>query len=247
MNKYYKEFTIPYYDTDNTKSIKIERILAYMVETSTWHSDSLDLGVDEIRKNNYGWMLIKWELEVIKYPKAKDIVKVVTWTSGFNKFYATREFEMLDSAGTLIAKASSLWVFLDINKRRPVRIPSDIAQKYLIVEHKSFNEFSKIEIEGELLLKSKEFRVVENDLDENNHVNNIKYIEWIFLGLGDKQKNHKIKKLVINYKKELLIRDTVHTEVFQAQEENKLFHRILTTDELNGVAITFWEKKETSF
>lgn len=244
MNKYYKEFTVLYFDTDNDGFMKIERILAYMIETSTWHSDSFALGVDEIRKNNYGWMLISWELEVIKYPKVKDAVEIVTWTSGFKKFYARREFQMLDSSGNLIAKASSLWVFLDIYKRRPIRIPNYIIQKYSIIDQKNFNNFSKIKIEGDLLLKSHDFMVVENDLDENNHVNNIKYIEWLFLGLAEKQKEFKITKLAINYKKELLLGDSVHTEVIQAKQENKLYHRILTTEALNAVAISFWEKRD---
>lgn len=247
MNKYSKEFLIPYFDTDNEGLIKIERILAYMVETSTWHSESLGLGVEKIRKNNYGWMLIKWEIQIIKYPKVKDLVSIATWTSGFNKFYATREFEMSDSAGNIISKASSLWVFFDINKRRPIRIPSEITQKYLIFDRKSFNDFSNIESEGDLLLKSNDFWVVENHLDENNHVNNIKYIEWLFLGLSDRQNEYKVKRLAVNYKKELLIRDKVYTEVIQAKHENMLYHNILSSDELNAVAFSIWEKKETSF
>ncbi len=246
MSKYYKEFTIMYFDTDNDDFIRIEKILAYMAKASTWHSDTLGLGVGELRNNNYGWMLINWELEVIKYPKAKDTVEIVTWTSGFKKFYAKREFQMLDTSGNLIAKASSLWVFLDIYKRRPIRIPSDIIQKYSIIDQKNFNNFSKIKIEGDLLLKSHDFMVVENDLDENNHVNNIKYIEWLFLGLAEKQKKYRIKKLAINYKRELLIGDCLHTEVIEAKQENKLYHRILTKEELNAVAISFWEEKETS-
>lgn len=246
MNKYIKEFKIEDFDTDNERLIKVDKILSYMAETSTWHSNALGLGVDEIRKENYGWMLIKWELEIAEYPKVKDNVQIATWTSGFNKFYATREFQMLDSSESVIAKASSLWVFLDINRRRPIRIPGHIIQKYSICKSKNFNDFSNIEIEGNLLIKSNKFKVVENHLDENNHVNNIKYIEWLLLGLTDKLNKNKIKKLAINYKKELLIGDDVYTEVIQSKEENELYHRILTSKELNAIAITSWEKKETS-
>ncbi|MDY0235181.1 MAG: thioesterase [Gudongella sp.] len=246
MNKYFKKFTIPYFDTDNEELIKVDRILAYMAETSTWHSDTLGLSLDEIRKNNYGWMLIKWELEIEEYPKAKDNVSIGTWTSGFNKFYATREFQMIDSSENIVAKASSLWVFLDINKRRPIRITKDIIEKYSIIEQKNFDVFSNIEIEGDVFLKSDKFKVVENDLDENNHVNNIKYIEWLLLILAEKQKKYRIKKLAVNYKKELLIGDSVHTEVIHTKEENKLYHKVLTDEDTNAIAISLWEKKETS-
>lgn len=247
MNKYYKEFTIADVDTDDEGFMKVDRILSYMAETSTWHTNALGLGIDEIRKNNYGWMLIKWELQIINYPKARDTVTIVTWTSGFDKFYAFREFEILDSSGILITKASSLWVFLDINKRRPIRIPSDIIQNYSTSQQKSFDDFSNIEIEGNLLYKSDEFKVVEDDLDENNHVNNIRYIEWLFLGLAEKEKEYRITRLAINYKKELLLGDCLFTEVIKSKQEDKLYHRISTSKKINALALSFWEKKKTSF
>ena len=243
MSKFTKDFIIPSTDTDYEGFIKVDKILANMALTSTLHSDALGLGVEEIRKNNYGWMLIKWELEILEYPKVDDTVKIVTWTSGFDKFYATREFEILDISGNISVKASSLWVFMDIIKRRPIRIPNDIAKKYSIIEQRNFTEFSNIEIDGDLLTKSQSFRVVENDLDENNHVNNIKYIEWLFLGLEEMQKDYIISNLAINYKKELLLGDCVHTETIQKHQVNILNHKILTSEGLNAVATSSWKKK----
>lgn len=246
MNKYYKEFIVKNSDAFNDGYMKVDKILGWMAEVSTYHSNALGLSVDEIRKNDYGWMLIKWELEIIKYPQVNDTINVSTWTSGFNKFYANREFEILDDSGILIAKASSLWVFLNISKRRPIRIPFEITKKYSVVEQKNFGHFTKIEIEGDLLIKSGEFKVVEDDLDENNHVNNIKYIEWLFLGLGEKQKEYRIRKLAINYKNELLLDNNLHTQVIQSKEENKLYHKIQSGEKINAEALTLWGKKETS-
>lgn len=246
MNKYFKTFITNNCDTDEDGFLRVDRILAHMAETSTLHSNALGLSIDEIRKNHYGWMLINWELEIEEYPRLNDTINLVTWTSGFNKFYARREFLMLDLKANIIAKASSLWVFLDINKRKPIRIPTNITKKYSILEEKNFSEFSRIEIQGELTFNSDEFKVNLEDLDENNHVNNIKYIEWLFLGLSDMQKEYKIRKLAINYKKELLMNDCVHTQIVEGKDANILYHKILTEDNLNALACSFWKKKETS-
>lgn len=243
MSKFIRDFTIGDIDTDNEGFIKVDKILGHMALTSTLHSNALGLGVEEIRKKNYGWMLIKWELEILEYPRANDALKIVTWTSGFDKFYATREFEILDISGNISVKASSLWVFMDIIKRRPIRIPDEIAKKYAIIEQRNFLEFSNIKVGGNLLNKSKTFRVVENDLDENNHVNNIKYIEWLFLGLEEIQKYYMITKLAINYKKELLLGEYVYTETIQKYQEKVLYHKILTSGGLNAFAISSWGKK----
>ncbi|WP_409226775.1 acyl-ACP thioesterase domain-containing protein [Gudongella sp. SC589] len=99
MSKFWKEFTVPYYDTYREGYIRPENILAYMAETSNWHSDSLQVGFRELSRNGHAWMLLRWEAEILKYPRAKEKVRVGTWTSSFDRFYATREFVLTGGDG----------------------------------------------------------------------------------------------------------------------------------------------------
>ncbi len=245
MDKYYKNLIVKEEDTYKDGFLRIDRMLANMAEISTLHSNALGLSLNQIRKNDYGWMLINWELEVLKYPKLGESVKLLTWTSAFNKFYANREFLILDLEGQVLVKASSLWAFLDIQKRRPLRIPKEIIEKYSLVDERNFTAFTSIQVEGEILKESEAFIVGHKDLDENMHVNNIRYIEWLLLGFSKMEETHEIKKLAIHYKKELLLNDRVKTQVVKSSLDNKFYHIISTNNKVNALMTSRWEKKKT--
>ncbi len=246
MSKYWKKFTIPYYDTNSEGYIKPENILSYMAETSSWHSDSLGLGFYELSKKNYAWMLLRWEAEILKYPKAKDNVVIGTWTSGFDRFYATREFVMIDESGDIVAKATTKWFFLDIKKRRPKRIPDEIQVKYSFVEEFNFPDFTDMDESTGDLVESRLMRVRRSDIDSNNHVNNIRYIEWMQEGLEDRVlDNMKLHKLGIVYKKEILPGDEFKTNWWRDEKRDKYFnHAISVNGELNAQGFTLWKGKD---
>ena len=245
MSKYWKEFTIPYYDTDREGYIKPENILAYMAETSNWHSDSLHVGFRELSKNGHAWMLLRWEAEILKYPRAKDRVRIGTWTSGFDRFYATREFVLTSQEGDLLARATTKWFFLDIDRRRPKRIPEEIQKSYSFVEEFNFPEFGAMkELEGDMK-ESGPFRVRRSDIDNNDHVNNIRYIEWIQEGLdGEVYQDMRIRRLGMVYKKEVLFGDSFMTGHMRDEENpNHMDHVISVDGEINAQAYTEWAEK----
>lgn len=179
MNKYQKEFTIYYYDSDKSGRVNPASLLTYMGETSSLHSDSLDLGIKELRKNNYGWILNRWKVKFTRYPKVMDKIIIETWTSGFDKFYATREFVVYNEDKEELARATTLWVFLDIVKKRPIRIPLEFNSKYNIVNERLFSDFYQFESETLVDDLQLEFNVRKSDIDYNNHVNNINYLNWM--------------------------------------------------------------------
>jgi acyl-ACP thioesterase len=245
MSKYWKEFTIPYYDTDREGYIKPENILAYMAETSNWHSDSLKVGFEDLSSNGHAWMLLRWEAEILKYPRAKDRVRVGTWTSGFDRFYATREFVLTGEEGDLLAKATTKWLFLDIEKRRPKRIPEDIQRSYSFVEEFNFPHFTEMKEVHEDIVESKPYRVRRSDIDNNDHVNNIRYIEWMQEGL-DKEilGNMRIKRLGIVYKKEVLLGDSFTVGWAEKEGESGHIDHVISVDgETNAQGYTKWAEK----
>ena len=245
MTKYWKEFTIPYYDTDGEGYIRPENILCYMAETSSWHSDSLGVGFDVLIGNDHAWMLNRWEVEIVKYPRSKDKVQVKTWTSSFDRFYATREFVMEDSQGQTLAKASTKWFFLDIGKRRPKRIPQDLQEKYNFIEEYNFRDFSQMEDEPGNLQSSDLMKVRKSDIDSNNHVNNIRYIEWMQEGLPEHlTRDRRISGLGIVYRKEILPGDEFVSRWWEDKvQTGRIHHEISVPGEKNAQGFTLWKEK----
>ncbi len=245
MSKYWKEFTVPYYDTDREGYIKPENILAYMAETSNWHSDSLHVGFEELSKKGHAWMLLRWEAEIMKYPRAKDRVKVGTWTSSFDRFYATREFVLTGEDGQVLAKATTKWFFLDIKRRRPKRIPEDLQKSYNFVEDFNFSEFTEMKDLDGSIVESGPHKVRRSDIDNNNHVNNIRYIEWIQEGLGEEvHQTMRVQRLGIVYKKEVLLGDSFMTGHVRDEEMPGCFDHVISVDgEINAQGHTKWAEK----
>ncbi|MGM0397064.1 MAG: acyl-[acyl-carrier-protein] thioesterase [Bacillota bacterium] len=244
MSKFWKKFTIPYYDTDSEGYIRPENILAYMAETSNWHSDYLHVGFEDLARNNQAWMLLRWEAQFNRYPKAKEEVSIGTWTSGFDRFYATREFVLTDKNGELLAKATTKWVFLDLEKRRPRRIPEEIQERYSFVEEFNFPRLTEMkQLSGEIV-ETGPIRVRKSDIDNNNHVNNIRYIEWMQEGLPEEIYNDmRIHRLGIVFKKEILLGDSFVTLWRKGEEEGHLDHLISVHGEQNAQGYTLWKEK----
>lgn len=248
MGKYNKEFTVPYYDCNKYGYIKAVALLEYLVETSSLQSDSMGLGFKELMEKNYGWILSKWKVELLHLPKAMDKIEVQTWTSGFDKFYAYRDFNIFNDDGKLLVKASTLWIFMDTEKKRPVRIPVELYSGYTSVDEKNFSSFLKLN-EDSKMNSSMDFRVRKTDIDYNEHVNNAKYLNWFLEPIPlEIDENYFLNEIDIHYKKEIKYNNIIESKISHGKEtENKIefFHEIYNKDSdiLTTLARTVWRKK----
>lgn len=248
MQKYIKEFQIPYYDTDKNGIVYPASLLTYMGETSSFHSDALGVGVDELRKNNYGWMLNRWRVKFYKYPKVKDKITVETWTSGFDKFYATREFVIYGTEKNIVGEATTLWIFLDIIKKRPIRIPKEFNGIYNIIDEKLLHDFFDFNFEFETNTEV-DFHVRKTDIDYNNHVNNVKYLNWMLEVIPEEIDNkYFLSEFDIQYKRETKLGDLIKSSINEGLvEDNKLIylHKIneSNSNDTNTFGRTIWIKR----
>lgn len=248
MNKYKKEFIIYYCDSDKYGRVTPISLLTYMGETSSLHSDSLGVGIDELRKYDYGWILNRWKVKFSKYPKVKDKIIIETWTSGFDKFYATREFVIYDEKKEELVRATTLWVFLNTVKKRPIRIPKEFNSKYNIIDEKLFNDYYEFGNDFEVN-KFANFNVRKSDIDYNNHVNNVNYLNWILEVVPENMdKDYVLTELDIQYKKEIKSGQSILTSIDKGYvKDNKIefMHNIKEKcqEDINAFGRTIWLKR----
>ena len=248
MEEYIKEFTIPYYDCNASGLIRPVSLLEYLVETSSLHSDSLGLGFKEMLKKNYAWLLSRWKIEIFTYPKAREKIKIKTWASQFDKFYANREFNIYDKDENLIAEVSTLWVFMHTKRKRPIRIPDEMYNKFNIIDNKNFNEF--FNFNNELKMESSmDFRVRKTDIDSNDHVNNAKYLNWFLETIPlEVDEKYLLKELDIYYIKEIKYDNIIESKLSEKEkvgEAVQFFHRIYNKEsgELTTKCKSVWKKE----
>lgn len=214
-------------------------ILSYLEDIGGIHSNKAGYGVFDIKETNLSWILLGWKMQVIRRPMYTEKIKIRTWSKGIVKFYTYRDFEVYDEQDNLIIKASSKWVLLDIEKCKIVRIDSQLMEKYEPELNKSvfeIEEFDKVQEPSEYKFE-KDYTVRRADIDVNNHMHNLNYIELANEALPeDVYRGAMFNDVRITYKKEIKLGDTVrckyafenekHIVVIKSQDE-KIVHAII--------------------
>ncbi len=249
MKRFSKEFNIHYYEVDSSQYATIPSILNYLQDTAISHSASVGLGISELLSVGTCWVLSRWSLIIDKYPIINERITIETWPWRMERFYAWRDFLIKNSNGEVIVKASSQWIYIDIAKRRPIRIPSEYSLTYVLEENiKSIeNPFSELDIPA-IINDSSVFGVRRSDIDTNNHVNNTKYLEWLLEAIPARiYDNYRLKSLEIVYKKETMYGGSIcsgYSILSEKNTEAELTHAILDNDSKTELAIakTSWQK-----
>ncbi|MDR7857239.1 acyl-ACP thioesterase domain-containing protein [Tissierella sp.] len=245
MSKFRKSFEITFYESDKNKKATPLSILTYLGETSGAHTDNMGFDIDNLQSRNYGWMLNRWKVRIDRYPEVKEKIIIETWTSGIDKFFATREFIIYDNNDIEIGRASSLWIFIDISKKRPIRIPTEFYEAANPIEERAFNNFTDFKIDMNIT-DYIDFHVRRSDIDYNNHVNNTKYLAWMIESIPDFVfENYRLHEFEILYKKEAIYGNTILSgckELDDLIDKPHFMHSIMDRDinENHAMGMTKW-------
>lgn len=83
--------------------------------------------------------------------------------------------------GNLLCKASSKWAFIDLTKNSITKIPEDVICLYEPEEKSVFEEtdIAKLKV-PETVTPSFTFQVQRRDIDVNQHMHNIYYLDYAY-------------------------------------------------------------------
>ena len=174
-------------------------LLAIMQDVSALHSASIGYGVLEIETKKRAWMLLDWKMKVIKRPKYNYEIKAETWSRKVERLYAYRDFQLKDKDGNIVAIGTSRWIFVDTDRRRPVRLTADIADLYESETDKSVftEEIKDIEYEEGYIFK-REYYIQRRDIDINEHMHNLSYLDMAYEILPNEIYKNKIFDNLLN-------------------------------------------------
>lgn len=196
---YSYESRIRYSELDESGDLKIEALLNYFQDCSTFHSEDLGVGVDYCTKKRLAWVLSSWQIVVDRYPRLDEVVTIATAPYDFKGFIGYRNFWMIDQEGNRIACANTIWSLLDTEKGKPVRPSEEMLEKYVLEEKLDMEYAPKRITLPEGMVKGEPVMIRPHHLDTNHHVNNGQYVR---IALDCLAGECKIRQLRTEYKKQ---------------------------------------------
>lgn len=245
MSRFSLAMEINNYDCDIYGKLRPANLMKYLGEAAL--KDSMDSGdyIYSVENNKKAWMIYKWKVEIIEELKAGDFIEIETWISKIYKFYANREY-MVYSKGRIVAKISSLWIYIDTKRKLPSRIPAQLNKIYNIEEEYNFKNFEDLDENLDGFDDEYTFKVRKSDIDYNKHVNNSNYINWMIelvpLNLEEK---YDLSKINVTYKREVLYDEDIVSKIKIKENKDNLDveHRIYDLEgKLRTLGNTLWNK-----
>lgn len=174
-------FAVRSYEAGIDDHVTLPTLCNYMQEAAGVNADRLGWGIRALQHEGLTWMLSRLRASVARYVPWGASVTVRTWPSGVKgRLVAKRCFLGLDEAGGELFRASSEWLYVDMAAQKIAKLPESFAG----IVPPGTPDFDLPEIGGKFAhLPSAEGGVDiltrHGDLDFNDHVNNVHYVEWM--------------------------------------------------------------------
>ncbi|VFQ79671.1 unnamed protein product [Cuscuta campestris] len=211
-----QNFSIRSYEIGADKTASIETMMNHLQETALNHVKSAGLlgngfgSTPEMCKKNLIWVVSRMQVLVDRYPTWGDVVQVDTWVAASGKNGMRRDWLIRDcSTGDILMRASSLWVMMNKETRRLAKMPDEVRAEIgshfvdtpPIIDEDS-RKLPKLNDETADYIRSG-LTPRWNDLDVNQHVNNVKYIGWILESAPlPIMESHELAAMTLEYRRE---------------------------------------------
>lgn len=194
-----KTYTIRSFESDCNNRAKLTTLCNLFQDIAWAHADELGYGFLDFKEKGLIWMLSRLKVEMKAFPSWNQEIKIKTTAKGVDGLFALRDFVILNNNNEVLGDAYSSWLILGSKIFRPQR-PDFLYENYPKFNPHAYKEqVGKIEAfdsYDELKTLTAEF----SQIDSNQHVNNVYYLEWLLNFFNyDFHKINTVKQFSINY------------------------------------------------
>jgi len=231
-----KEYDIRYKDVNDRQEATPVSVLNFVEETAADHCAYIGKNVYDLQKEGIGWVLYSGCFHMDHYPRYRERIKIKTWISKFKGFMGFREYQVFSEEGTFYGGFRGLWLYFDLEKRRPVPVDKIYLELWPMRNEPAIQHEikpSKKKIEEPDIVKS--FSVNRYDIDSNNHVNNVRYMQWLMESIPDEFYN----KAQMEFIQGTFLKETIYNRHVYSEckiiSPNELVHTV--TEKETGILL----------
>ena len=210
-------------DTDMYKRIRLSPLVNFLIQSAIQSADSLGFGFRDLVDRNLFWVLSRLTLEIDSALYWYDEIIVETWPKTIHGILYIRDFHVRDKQGRIIVRASSGWLSIDLQRKRPSRRLSE-ENPAIFTELKERHALADLPEKLDPATAEKTFELHPGyfDIDLNQHVTSSRYIDWMMDSFGfEFHRDHYPKKLTVNYIKETLPGE--YLQIRRQEKTNRIF------------------------
>ncbi len=230
---------VRYSECDEQCKLRMDSLLNYFQDTSTFQSEDLGAGFSYLIPRNLVWVVASWQIEIKRFPKLGEEIVVCTAPYDFKGFLGYRNFWMETKDGEKLAVANSMWSLVDFEEMKPQTASQEIIDKYSVEPKLDMNYSARKIVVSEGGHNLLPVIVHRQHLDSNQHVNNVQYVN---IASDYLQEGFEIGQLRVEYKKQAHLHDAMIPYV--VREKGRVVVSLRNEEETVFVNVEFLAKEK---
>ncbi len=196
---------IDYFQSATDGHIKLDSLMKILQNAALEHVHEADRDSRVLISEGFAWILNKVALTIFRHPFYGETLTVDTWHRGTKGFKSYREYE-IRSGTEKVAAAASSWLYLDLDRRRVIKVPVETDALYgvrpdfaLDFDIEQWRPDKKLEPAFIMAITTR-----HSDYDMLGHVNNAAYFDYLDTLLHQSNNGLAgVKGIAIQYNREI--------------------------------------------
>ena len=191
-----------YEDFRKDGKMRLGAILKAFEATGCRHSDTVGDNILNDTKEGKAWIMTDWFVEIDQFPKVDQNIISRTWVEPIKQIlFSNRDFE-IEADGKVCARCVGRYVIVDLATGRPQKIGPEFADQYHPEDRQAIamDKPPRL-VTPEAFTNEVAINVRRSDIDYNDHVHNLTYLDYAFEALPHEvYKNYDFKGFRVTYK-----------------------------------------------
>ena len=226
-------FTVRGYECDAVGRMSIPALMNLMQESANRNAIDYGIGIADLAQQDFGWMLMRFCLRMHEYPRYGQTIQLMTYPTTVDKYFIHRDFRVVGEDGTLLADAGSTWLVFSMAKRSMVPLPDFIRR---LSPPTDVEPLATLPLKPDfqtapfLPTDTKRVEVGWLSIDQNKHVNNVAYVQWLLESVdSDVLQTREIAEIDLVYRTESHWHDWLGIQSTN-ETDSSIRHRIVQSE-----------------